>query len=242
MQVKSKKKTFKSTKNSESISILMQELGVTDVDQPLDLGGLAEMAAQTGMADPNLFRFHKVILSEMRNKADIAFSSNIADLVIEWAMRRNNFFIDYATLKCLEKRIYPPPVLERIILKTLRQRFRIEERAGSPKNVIHQIAKSETLMLMLRMVYVGYSLKVASSKAARWMASMFPGHSLKASRLERMYSDEKKSLGQNGERSQQDLMFEKWHKSLRPDQEEQWRKEFSDMPEADDELMGTRHS
>lgn len=161
---------------------------------------------------------------------DFVLGQTVASYAAQWVESRNPFYIDGAVYLCSTAGIEPPPALAALMAEVARRRFTGEQFNGTADQIDRETAKSQALTLMANLRSAGATMEDASSKAARFMADHYSGRPLKASSLQKAYTDKWRSL----ENALRKYCFEGSERNA------EWRDILDKLPDADEELRGNR--
>jgi hypothetical protein len=205
-----------------------------------ELRNLWRIGEELGHPMPDHLKVHDLVLTEMKFRAGFQVSLAVANLAEEWIRTRNPYLIDQAVILCANANIEPPSALWAEIAAVARQRFDGNTRGGTPDSVRKHDALEQAFTLMLNLRHAGATVEVAASKAARWLAEAAPGQSVKASTLERRYSEKwLVSAEENGPTREEDFI-NRWEKTKSEEVKAIWEEALKAMPDANDELKGNR--
>lgn len=199
------------------------------------------IAEDTGLPTPKHVQVHELIMVEMKFRADFKLSMAVAHLVAEWIETRNPYAIDQAVVLCGDAGIEPPRTLWAEIANVARQRFAGEERGGTPSRIEKSAAHEMALALMLNLRDAGASVEVAASKAARWLSDNLPSHVVvRASTLERRYSEEWLVRSAPNKPTREATRFKQWKDTKTKEVRDIWTAALHTMPDASGKLKGNR--
>lgn len=159
----------------------------------------------------------------------------IAFYARQWFSTKNPHYIDAAFLQCSEHGIAPPPTLTRLMFEVAATRMVDGVGPGTPKRVRDDAVLGEALRIICGLHLAELPLATAASKAARYVADLQLGKTYKASTLEREYAEKFRS----GEPSVEAVLRDKWE-CMRGEWLETWQQLAKELPEADDDLKGSR--
>lgn len=201
------------------------------------LDNMERIAKETGMFDADMHAA-KSIGEEMRLIAPLEFALFSRAKAYQWRKEKNPHYIDLIMMGCKQFDLVPPPALLAVMAETATARVDGDP-SGTAAKILNDNFRGQALTLMLNLIYAGDSLSYSASKAAQWHKTTFSdAKQLKASSLERYYSDHLRKTG--GEReyfSEWDMQSERRKSEGLP---EYWQKVREVLPLADDELTGNR--
>jgi hypothetical protein len=180
----------------------------------------------------------RCVRDEMGLFASLEFALFCQSHVYAWRKEKNPYYIDLIMMGCKQFDIMPPPALLAVIAETATARFDGDP-SGTAAKVMNDNFRGQAITLMLNLIYAGDKLGTAASKAAQWYSTTFPSAKrLKASHLERLYSDQYRKTGIEKEHfSEWDIQSERRENEGLP---QYWQKVREVLPMADDELAGNR--
>lgn len=189
------------------------------------------IAEECGLSRTEAGKIYDMVQLEMKFYCpDFMRGRTIASYAMHWIETRNPHYIDGAVYLCSLSGIAPPSALAELVAEVARLRFLGEVRGGTSDQIDREVAKNQALTLMANLRSAGASLGVAASKAARFMSDYYSGRALKASSLQKFYTDEwrrvEKSLRKYCEQDGERLA--------------QWQQILAELPDADDDLRGNR--
>ncbi|MAC34876.1 MAG: hypothetical protein CME38_14925 [Haliea sp.] len=174
------------------------------------------------------------VLSEMRSRAPFELALFVSNAVHSWRATRNPYHMDLALMACKQHEAMPSPAVIEAATEAAQLRFN-GEASGTAEKIITERAKSEALLLMASLIYRQLPQHVAASKAATQHSASHPKlKPLKASTLERYYSDRYVKTGREAE------LFASWDRVLGEQEAAGWQELARTLPMADDELTGSR--
>lgn len=170
---------------------------------------------------------------EMRYRAGLQVAQHLAWLAQKWKEEKNPYYMDRAALICEHFNVEPSETLKTEITAATQYRYKNHDMVGSPTKIENKLKKEHAYILMLNLIYHGESLPKAASKIAMYMDKL-NAHVGKASSLIKSY---KKDIEKEGI---QEFYFNEWDAIVDEETRQQWLENISNLPEADDDLLGTR--
>lgn len=162
-------------------------------------------------------------------------------LISEWVRggRRNPYLVDEAIVRLHEAGGEPSPAMWPEIATAAQQRIDGRRPIGTPAKIRRESVHSRAFRLMVQALMSGRTLESAAGKAAVWLEQNYPDFQLKASTLEKRYTDEWRSAQPSGRSREQDEFIRWSHPSAAED-----RKALAALvellPDPSDELKGNR--
>ncbi|MEL1251901.1 hypothetical protein [Aurantiacibacter gilvus] len=154
----------------------------------------------------------------------------------QWIETKNPHYIDAAFLACRHAGIDPPPTLLGMMEDVATIRFAGLVGLGTGKRIRDESILADALRLICCLHLEGQiSVQLAASKAARYLFDRGSEKIYKASTLEREYG----KAFRKGNSPLENLMRAALQRASRKDRQE-WARLARELPEADDELMGSR--
>lgn len=164
----------------------------------------------------------------------LATLENIPHYVRQWLATKNPYYMDAAMGCTFDLRINPPATLLEFNNEVTLARLEGRERGGTAKKVRDEATLSWALAFVGNLHLSGANLATAASKVARYLSDS-EHKTFRASYLESMYS----KMFRTGSPSIEELMLEARERES-SQQRDEWLQILSSLPEADDDLLGSR--
>lgn len=198
------------------------------------------IADELGDPTPESVKVFELVSLEMKFRAKFEVAMNVASLASQWIKTGNPFCIDRAVVTCFAAGVEPSPSLQHVIAQVARRRLEGTISSGTPEKLAVEDAKQRTLLFIANLIHSGETKDRACSKGAARHARDFPHlKPLKASTLDRYYSDEWRTPGLDG-LTREGRTFPRWDEYKDEATREEWESIAKDAPEADDDLRGER--
>lgn len=198
------------------------------------------IADELGDPTPENMKVFELVRLEMGFRARFEVAMNVATLASQWIATRNPFCIDRAVVTCFAAGVEPCPSLQRLIAQVAHRRLNGEISSGTPEKLANEAAKHAILLFIANLIHSGETKDAACSKGAAKHATDYPDlKRLKASTLDRYYSDEWRTPDKKG-KTREDRTFAGWDKYKDDATREEWARIAQEAPTADDCLRGER--
>ena len=182
----------------------------------------------------------ELVSLEMKFRAKSEIAMNVASLASNWVKTHNPSYIDQAIVTCFLAAVEPCPSLQHLIAEVAHRRLEGKLLPGTSQRLVVGDAKRKTLLYIANLIHAGETKEIACSKGAAKHARDFPNlKPLKASTLDRYYSDEWRTPGPDG-LTQEDCTFPRWDEYKDEAIREEWKRIARDAPTAPDDLRGER--
>lgn len=164
----------------------------------------------------------------------IAALDTVPQYVRRWLDTKNPHYMDAAMSCTFAVGINPTPTLLEFNNEATLARLEGRELGGTAKKVRDEATLSWALAFVANLHLTGASLAMAASKVARYLADS-EHKTFRASYLEKMYS----KMFRTGSPSIEDTM-RKARDRESSEQRDEWLQILSHLPEANDDLLGSR--
>lgn len=198
------------------------------------------IADEIGELTPEHLKVFELVRLEMGFRASFEVAMNVATLASQWITTRNPFCIDRAVVTCFAAGVEPCPSLQHLIAQVAHRRLNGETSPGTPEKLANEAAKQATLLFIANLIHSGETKDAACLKGATRHARDYPDlKRLKASTLDRYYSDEWRTAGPDG-LTREDRTFPRWTEYKDEATREEWARIARDTPNARGDLRGER--